>query len=42
MGIDLLFFAGALVCFLLASFKVQAAVDWTNLGFACLTCTLIF
>jgi hypothetical protein len=32
----------ALVCFLLKAFGVGGRVDFMNLGFACLTATLLF
>jgi len=39
---SLIFLICALVCFLLAAFKVPASVDWTNLAFAFITAALIF
>lgn len=34
MTLGLIFLIGALVCWLLAAFRVQAAVDWFPLGWA--------
>jgi len=31
----------AVIFFLLAGFKVPAAVDWTNLGFACFAAAVL-
>ena len=41
MSIHLLLIVGAIVCFVLKAFGVGARVDWTNLGFALLTATLL-
>lgn len=41
MSIHTLLIMGALVCFLLKAFGVGGRVDFMNLGFACLTATLL-
>jgi len=42
MTLGVLFLILALVCFLLAAFRVPAAIDWTNLGYAFVTCWALF
>ena len=42
MSIHLFLIIAALICFLLKAFGVGGRVDWMNLGFACLTATLLF
>ena len=41
MSVDLLLYIGALICFLLATFGVQAKINLVALGLALLTLSLI-